>query len=85
MAGTPQGLTHPGLNQVLKTAVEPALNRTAAAALTVAFEICKQGHLSRGEKLSDDLIKNEIEQIFCWFLGVTTPGATMRRTPVPPT
>ncbi len=60
------GVTNQGLQQILNLfghTFSQSLNRSAAAALTVAFEICKTDYLSKGEKVSDELIKGEIRRI----------------------
>jgi methyl coenzyme M reductase subunit D len=49
-------------------------HRIAAAALTVAFQIRKEGHLARHETVTDDMIKDEIKRLYYDFIGVTDPN-----------
>ena len=72
MAGSPIGITHQGLDIILRKQ-ELARHRNVAATLAVAFQIAKTDHLSRGEKVSDDALKNEIAQLYHDFLGVADP------------
>jgi hypothetical protein len=58
---------------MLRMKVELPAHRAAAAMLTVAFEICKDGHHSRGETWSDAQVKDEIRKIYEDFLGITDP------------
>jgi hypothetical protein len=77
MAGTPGSpsgaLTHRGLEQILKMIVGKPLNRAGAALLTLAFEVRKADHLSRGEKINEDDLKKEIKEVFYDLQGVTDP------------
>ena len=86
---TPTGLNAHALGSLLRQYTSTPLNRGAAAALTVAFEIRKAGHDMRGEKISDESIKKEIQQIYNQMLGITDPDvgvaqarqATQQRRP----
>ena len=80
-AGIPSGLNSQALGSLLQQYVTPCLNRVSAAALTVAFEIRRADHLSRGEKVSDDLIKQEIGRVYTDMLGITDPliGLAMKQ------
>jgi hypothetical protein len=49
MAGAPP-ITNQSLEILLRQKLELPLHCDAAALLTLAFEICKDGHLSRGEQ-----------------------------------
>ena len=73
MAGTVTGITVQNLEQVLRQKTEFPLHRVAAAALTVAFQICKTDHLSRGENVTDDMIKDEIKALYYEFIATTDP------------
>ena len=76
MASTPQqlqGITHHALDMILRMKTELPLHRVAAAALTVAFQIAKTDHLSRGEIVSDAAIKDEIKRLFNDFTLITDP------------
>lgn len=55
------------------------INRSAAAALTVAFELRKADHLSRGEKPSDDLIAQEVQKVFLDMMALTDPLSGIAR------
>ena len=57
MAATPPTLTSRSLESILRMKLELPVHRAAAALSTVAFEICKDGHLSRGEVWTDDQVK----------------------------
>lgn len=73
------GVTNQTLDQILARNVSASLNRGAAAALTVAFQIRKADHLSRGENTSDDLIAQEIQKIYLEMMALTDPDAAMAK------
>jgi len=73
VAGTPSGLSAMAVSSLLKQFVTGALHQSAAATLTVAFEICKADHYSRGETFSDDQIKKEVVKIYSEMMGVVDP------------
>jgi hypothetical protein len=83
MAGTPSAITNQALDNILRIKVELPVHRAAAALLTVAFEICKDGHHSRGEMWTDDQVKDEVKQIYYDFISVTDPqmGVQAARRP----
>jgi hypothetical protein len=71
--GTPAGVvTHQGLDAILRKQ-ELAQHRVVAASLTVAFQIAKTDRLSRGETISDAMIKDEITKLYHDFLAVADP------------
>ena len=72
MAATPSGITIQSLRVLLRNS-ELALHRVAAAALTVAFQIAKTDQLSRGERVWDDKLKDEIAKLYSDFLAVADP------------
>lgn len=61
------------LSSLLKQFVAGALNRSAAATLTVAFEMRRADCLSRGEKISEQQLKEEIQKTYHTMLGYTDP------------
>ena len=61
-------------DQLLQARVSTPMNRAAAAALTVAFEIRKAGHLTRGETVSDKMTEDEIKEIYIHMLAMTDPA-----------
>ena len=73
MAATPSGITNQALDQILRINLELPVHRAAAALLTIAFEVFKNGHLSRGERWSDDQVKDEVTKIYYDFISVTDP------------
>jgi len=60
--------------QLLQRNVAMPTNRGAAAALTVAFEIRRADHLSRGEKVSDQMVEDEIKKIYIHMMAMTDPA-----------
>ena len=72
-AGIPGELSAAALTSILQQFVTGSLNRNAAATLTVAFEIRRADCLSRGEKISEQQVKEEIQKIYQNMLGVTDP------------
>jgi len=50
-----------------------AQHRVAAASLTVAFQIAKTDRLSRGEKVTDEMIMDEIAKLYEDFLAIADP------------
>jgi hypothetical protein len=89
MAGFTE-MTGGNFEQLLRGSVSTPMNRAAAAALTVAFQIRKADHLSRGEQDSDDSIKEEVSKIYIGMLAITDPemgrlmaqqAAQKKRTP----
>jgi hypothetical protein len=73
MAGAPP-ITNQSLGMILDQHVAKSLNRAAAAALTMAFAVLKADRLSRGEKVSDEDLKNEVRVVFRDLLGETDPS-----------
>ncbi len=61
-------------DQLLQRNVAMPMNRGAAAALTVAFEIRKADYLSRGEKVSDQMVEDEIKEIYIHMMAMTDPA-----------
>lgn len=69
----PGELSAAALTSILRQFVTESLNRNAAATMTVAFEMRRAGCLSRGEKISEQQVKEEIRKIYYNMLGVTDP------------
>ncbi len=87
MAGTPANpltqLTPQALKMILDQSAAMPLNRGTAAALTIAFAILKTDHLSRGETISDDLVKQEVQKIYSEMLGIADPQIALQRAQQP--
>lgn len=79
MAGTPTGVTNQGLEAIINRTVVLPIARAAAAALTVAFEIRKADHQSRGENPSDDLIMEEIRKIYFEMMALTDTASSLAK------
>ncbi len=78
MAGPASEITHQSLEQILRQKLELPTHRAAAAALTVAFQICKDGHLTRGENVSDETIREQITKLYHDFIIVTDPQLSVQ-------
>jgi hypothetical protein len=66
-------VTNQSLDAILRNKLELPEHRIAAAMLTVAFQIRKDGQLNRREAANDDMIKDEIASLYYGFIGVTDP------------
>jgi hypothetical protein len=66
-------VTNQSLDAILRNKLELPEHRIAAAMLTVAFQIRKDGQLSRGETADDKRIKDELTDLYYSFIGVTDP------------
>jgi hypothetical protein len=85
MAGTASGIAPQLFESMLRMKLELPLHRTAAAMLTVAFQIAKTDRLARGEKVNDSALQNELKQVYWEFIKIADPQtgnqAAMQVTP----
>ena len=75
----PSGLNAQAFGSLLRQYVTLSLHRGAAAALTVAFEIRRADAATRGEKLSDKQIKEDIQRIYNDMLAITDPETGVQK------
>lgn len=74
-AGTLSEIDPRMLESMLRMKLELPVHRTAAAMLTVAFQIAKTDRLARGEKVTDSVLQDEMKLLYWEFIKVTDPQA----------
>jgi hypothetical protein len=73
MAGTPSDIDPRMLESMLRMKLELPVHRTAAAMLTVAFQIAKTDRLARGEEVTDSALQDEMKRLYWEFIKATDP------------